>query len=137
MISRIFRAVCLLPWIGLASVRVSAHFHRLNFDDLPATLTAVPPLPAFLRDPLVIRSLVVRLSPILPPPGMGRCLKRSLLLLDLWSRCGIEPVLHLGIKRNGDVRLFHAWVTSAGRPDLSSEAPALTEIFSQTARSPN
>lgn len=61
---------------------------------------------------------LVRLLPLLPPYRFGRCLKRSLILLDLWTRCGLEPRLHLGVRRPGEDPLeAHAWVTT-GDPRL-------------------
>jgi hypothetical protein len=55
---------------------------------------------------------------LLPPWRYGRCLKRSLLLLDLWSRCGLSPRLHLGVRRDGERGRHqgHAWVTVASPP---------------------
>ena len=53
--------------------------------------------------------------PILPPWRMGRCLKRSLLLLALWSRCGLAVKLHLGFRpSSGGPLEGHAWITCEG-----------------------
>lgn len=60
-----------------------------------------------------IESLALsRLHHILPPFGMGRCLKRSLVLLDLWSARGIEAKLCLGSRQGseGQTREGHAWL---------------------------
>jgi len=51
------------------------------------------------------------------------------LLLDLWSRCGLAPRLHLGVRYAGDRREGHVWITVAGRPELSAAAPSYTEAF--------
>ena len=40
-------------------------------------------------------------------------MKRSLILLHLWSRCGLEPELHLGVRRDPtEVFQAHAWVSA-------------------------
>jgi hypothetical protein len=40
-------------------------------------------------------------------------MKRSLLLLHLWSRCGLAPRLHLGVSRAGEEGFrAHAWLTA-------------------------
>lgn len=129
------RALCLLPWVGLAAARVAFGYRRLGLDELPAWLSGVSPLPRPLRDPIVAGALVSRTASFLPPRRMGRCLKRSLILLDLWSRCGLEPELHLGVKKAGDTRLYHAWLTARGCPAPLSEDTSFAEIFTQPARS--
>ncbi len=126
------RAVLLLPWIGLAAARVSAGFRRYSLDELPARLSSVTRLPEVLRDPHLIVAIVDRALRFLPPHRMGRCLKRSLLLLDLLSRCGLEPEFHLGLGFDGDIRLCHAWITVEGHPDLSADGRGYREILSQS-----
>ena len=76
-----------------------------------------------------VEGLVNRLLRVLPPRGLRPCFKRSLLLLDLWSRCGLEPRLHLGLRRREDRREGHAWITVADRPDLSAGKGGYTEAF--------
>jgi hypothetical protein len=69
------------------------------------------------------------LLPVLPPCGAGRCLKRSLLLLDLWSRAGLAPSLHLGVRGDGKTRGGHAWVETA-RPDFRTfRSPDVVEAW--------
>ena len=102
--------------------------------------TALPALARTLRDtesglsdidPVSVLSVVEALLPVLPPWGAGRCLKRSLLLLDLWSRAGLEPALHLGCRGEAHRRVHgHAWVTTA-RDGLSTfQPPDVAEIWS-------
>ena len=97
---------------------------------------------AYLRRPGYLAATAERWLPFLPTRSYGRCLRRSLLLLDLWSRCGLDPTLHLGTTagasitpggagEGGDLeggaagaepgaagrrfhadRRFHAWVTT-------------------------
>ncbi|MCG8457855.1 MAG: hypothetical protein MI919_16385, partial [Holophagales bacterium] len=51
---------------------------------------------AYLRRPGYLAATAELWLPFLPTRSYGRCLLRSLLLLDLWSRCGLDPTLHLG-----------------------------------------
>lgn len=51
-----------------------------------------------------------------PAATKGRCLQRSLMLLDLWTRCGLRPSLQLGTVKTPHQRHFHAWVTSPDGP---------------------
>ncbi|MEM9556086.1 MAG: lasso peptide biosynthesis B2 protein [Acidobacteriota bacterium] len=91
---------------------------RRRLDELADALRRVrPPLrPRSLRNPLWLAACVGRLEPVLPPYRYGACLKSSLLLLDLWSRCGLEPVLHLGMRRADGEPRFHAWLEVDGGP---------------------
>jgi hypothetical protein len=42
-------------------------------------------------------------------------LKRSLVLLEVWSRCGVEAQLHLGLRREAaGVWEGHAWLSAEG-----------------------
>ena len=103
-----------LPAVVRASVRVTWLQRHLPLDELVVRLRATP---AFLLTPLAhpewLLATLDRLLPVLPPRGYGRCLKRSLLLLDLWSRCGLRPRLHLGAPRErvAGEHEGHAWVT--------------------------
>src|SRR6185436_476137 len=94
-------------------------------DELAARLRSTPrfALP-LLAHPEWLLAALDRLLPLLPPRGYGRCLKRSLLLLDLWSRCGLRPRLHLAAPtaRAGGEREGHAWVTV--EPGVAVAAPA-------------
>jgi len=107
------------PLVVRSAVRVARLARRGDVRALPPALRRVPALRvAALRRPAWLDGAAVRLLPLLPPRGYGRCMKRSLLLLDLWSRCGLEPRLHLGVRRPGESALEgHAWVT-VGDPRL-------------------
>lgn len=106
--------VLALPAVVRASLRVAWLQRRLPLDELAARLRSTPrfALPRLAHPEWLLASLD-RLLPLLPPRGYGRCLKRSLLLLDLWSRCGLRPRLHLAAPRAraGGEREGHAWVT--------------------------
>ena len=119
----------LLPVVAAASIRTWRLYPRLPLDQACRVLVEVQPLPPPLRDPDGCLLLVNRLLRVLPPRGLRPCLKRSLLLLDLWSRCGLAPSFHLGVRRSEGRREGHAWITVAGRPDLSAGEPGYTEAF--------
>jgi len=100
------------PRVVASALRVARLARRVPLRELPARLRAVGGGRAVERAGWW-DGVAVRLLPLLPPYGYGRCLKRSLLLLDLWSRCGLEPRLHLGVRRPGESPLEgHAWVTT-------------------------
>jgi hypothetical protein len=109
----------------------------LPFDRMVEELRKGKPFTGALADPRLHLRVVSRLLPVLPPPGMGRCMKRSLLLLHLWSRCGLSPCLHLGVARLGEGLLGHAWLTAeadgrtlcAGSGDGQQEAFAFPPPF--------
>ena len=119
----------LLPAVVAASIRTRRLYRSLPLDQACRALVEVRPLPAPLRHPAGYYRLVNRLLRVLPPRGMGPCFKRSLLLLDLWSRCGLAPRFHLGVRRSEDRRAGHAWVTVEGRPDLSAGETDYAEAF--------
>ena len=119
----------LLPAVVAASIRTWRLYRKLPLDQACQALVEVQPLPPPLRDPAGYYRLVNRLLRVLPPRGMGPCFKRSLLLLDLWSRCGLAPRFHLGVRRSADRREGHAWITVAGRPDLSAGETGYIEAF--------
>jgi len=117
-------AAAALPAVLRAAWRVARALRRTPIEQLPDRLRAVPTFTAapfaapWLRRPADLDAVAARLLPLLPPYGAGRCLKRSLLLLDLWARCGLAPRLHLGARRPGEGALAaHAWVTT-GVPAL-------------------
>lgn len=85
-----------------------------QYDALAARLRESCQFPPADRDPIIYAQVVGRLLPVLPPWNMGRCLKRSLVLLHLWSGCGLNPDLHLGVckQQDGDIS-GHAWLTAA------------------------
>lgn len=119
----------LVPAVVAASIRTWWLYRRLPLDQACRALVEVKALPPPLRDPAGYQRLVNRLLRVLPPRGLGPCFKRSLLLLDLWSRCGLAPRFHLGVRRSMDRREGHAWVTVADRPDLSAGESGNTEAF--------
>ncbi|MFV2072119.1 MAG: lasso peptide biosynthesis B2 protein [Thermoanaerobaculales bacterium] len=119
----------LLPAVLRASFRARRLYRALPLDHACRALSEVQPLPLPLRDPAGCLRLVNRLVWVLPPRGLRPCLKRSFLLLDLWSRCGLAPRFHLGVRHTADRCEGHAWVTVAGRPDLSAAEPGYTEAF--------
>jgi hypothetical protein len=118
-LGRLVFAAAALPAVLRASLRVARGLRGTPLRELPGRLRAAPPFAAgWLRRPADLDAVALRLLPLLPPYGMVPCLKRSLVLLDLWSRCGLSPRLHLGVRRPGEAALeAHAWVTT-GVPEL-------------------
>lgn len=122
-----------------AAIRITVLERRTRFDLYVERLRRGRPFPPGLRDPILLAAAVHRLAHRLPPLGMGRCLKRSLLLLHLWSRCGLDPALHIGVQSDGERRRSHAWLT-CDRPELAAYCghPAgTTEAVSFAAADPS
>jgi hypothetical protein len=110
-------------------MRVAVLQASVPLSALPSRLRRVRPLPAVLGDPGRLLAAVDRLGPYLPPWRIGWCLKRSLLLLDLWARCGLAPRLHVATRRGDDGRLEgHAWI-SAHTLAVAPGEPALESAF--------
>ena len=119
-----------LPAVVRAAARLAWLERRLPLEELVARLRATRPfaISALVRPEWLVAT-VDRLLVLLPPWRYGPCLKRSLLLLDLWSRCGLRPRLHLGVRRDGEQGRHqgHAWVTVDGAAALPplQETPAI------------
>ena len=103
----------------------------LPFDRLVDELRQGRPFAGPLADPDLHLRVVGRLLPLLPPRQMGPCMKRSLLLLNLWSRCGLAPCLHLGAAPLGEGLLGHAWLTADahGRALRAGSSEGQRELF--------
>ena len=102
------------PLVLRAALRVRYWNARLPLDELVDRLRDVPPLfPSALRNPEALQSCAEVLLDRLPLPAGGRCWRRSLLLLDLWARCGLRPRLVLGLGSD-DPRRGHAWIRAEG-----------------------
>ncbi len=111
---RSFFALRALPALLEAAVTVRRATAATPIHQLPALLRAAGrPLPPALRRPDELAALADRLAPLLPPRRLGPCLRKALILLVLWSRCGLSPRLHLGARKRGQERPdFHAWVSA-------------------------
>ncbi len=94
---------------AVAALRLAHLETSGSFDHTVARLRRGRAFPPSLSDPALHLRTVNRLLLYLPPWRMGRCLKRSLLLVHLWSRCGLHPRLHLGMYAG---RGGHAWITA-------------------------
>ncbi len=125
-----------IPAVARAAARLAWLERRLPLEDLVARMRATPPfaISALVR-PQWLLATVDRLLFLLPPWRYGPCLKRSLLLLDLWSRCGLSPSLHLGVRRDGERGRHqgHAWVTVASPPLQDVPAIALNVLAPATS----
>lgn len=120
-------AVAAVPAVVAAAVRVAYLYPRRGLDRLTDELRAGPRSgsPRQLR----ARTAVLdRLLPVLPPRAMGRCLKRSLVLLRLASRLGYRPVLHIAVGEGGSAPAGHAWLTGLPGSDESSPPAAVVSL---------
>lgn len=68
-------------------------------------------------------STAVRIASRLWRSADGPCLERSLALYHELGRLGASPELVLGVAKEGDRVLGHAWVEVNGRPLLDSIDP--------------
>jgi hypothetical protein len=61
---------------------------------------------------------IMRLTRLASRRGLvhGNCLSQSLTLWWLLCRAGIESQLRIGVRRNADKFLAHAWIELAGFP---------------------
>ena len=102
------------PLVLATGRRVARLEATLPFGELIAALRArrARPLPGWLSKPAGLAETVEKLLAVLPPQRCGVCLRRALVLLDLWSRCGLEPALHLGFRPQAPERDGHAWLTA-------------------------
>jgi hypothetical protein len=124
-------AIRAVPLVAVTAWRVARLERRLGFGDLLAELRARGrrPLPARLARPEWLAGTVERLLFALPPRRCGPCLRRGLILLELWSRCGLEPKLHLGFDLRAPERHGHAWLSAiaADGSVLQASGPQGTE----------
>jgi hypothetical protein len=109
------------PAVARAAFRVARSYGRCPFDELVGRLRqgrgAAPDVARARAQARVLG----RLESLLPPRRMGRCLKRSLILLHLWSRAGLAPRCHIGFRPTADMAPGgHAW--------LSVDEPALADF---------
>ena len=102
------------PWVVMAGLRLSRLDRRIGFAALLEVLRrpAARPLPRWLARPRELNETTERLLRFLPPRRYGICLRRALLLLDLWSRCGLRPNVHLGFRADAPDFAGHAWLTA-------------------------
>jgi hypothetical protein len=124
-------AALAVPLVLVTSLRVARGFPRSDLTRLVDRLRRGRSFRGPLRDPLAHARAVGRLLPHLWPRDMGPCLKRSLILVHLWSRCGLEPRLHLGTYWDAEGRrAFHAWLTAPDGAPLpgGGEAAGCEEI---------
>ena len=118
------------PVVVVAALKVARLERPGRAMELPQLLTALRGagrLPQPLARPECLVRATRRFLPWLPPRGMQACLKQSLILLDLWARCGLPGRLHLGIA--GGSRAAgrgHAWATA---PGFTTEPTGYIEIW--------
>ncbi len=123
--------VVALPAVLRAALRLSWLNRRCDLDQLADRLRAVRPwITSYLANPHYLGGSAWRLLSLLPPQNFGPCLKHSLLLLDLWSRCGLEPRIHIGTMRADGELKFHAWVTLPGNDLPEPDVSGYVEVWS-------
>lgn len=115
-VGRTLFALVAAPLVVLTALRVSFLSRRRGFGALIEALKSrrARPLSPWLARPAELAGVVERLLVTLPPRDHGLCLRRALIVLELWSRCGLEPTLHLGFRFERPERDGHAWVTARG-----------------------
>ncbi len=113
--------------IARAAMRVSFYQRRRSLPQLISHLRSTPR--ASSGDPRLALAVLERLLPVLPPYGAGRCVKRSLFLLDLWSRAGLTPSFHLGLRGAAGNRAGHAWITTEEGAFETYRPPDVVEAF--------
>ncbi len=107
--------VVALPVVVRAARRLVRLNRRYGLQELADRLRSVEPWrSSYLANPRYLDASVSRLVKVLPPRRFGPCIKRSFLLLDLWSRCGLTPRIHIGTQKRDGEHHFHAWVTIPG-----------------------
>ncbi len=114
--SKKFFFLLALPSVLRAAWRVRRLEPGCSLPELVDRLRRVKPWRfAILNHLEYLEGSAARLAALLPLRRLGPCMRRSLVLLDLWSRCGLDPRFHLGVATDGDDHCLHAWVTSRHR----------------------
>ena len=121
---RLHEKAALVAEIVHAHIRVRRMLARA---DLPAVLAGLRAgrVPASrYADPLAEKAAAIRLGraiarTLLFVPGDSRCLVRSLVLVSLLARRGVDVTLVIGVSPGPDFHA-HAWVESDGFPVLPS-----------------
>ncbi len=123
--------VAALPVVMRAARRLVRLNRHCDLQELADRLRLVAPWrDSYLANPHYLDASVSRLVKVLPPRGFGPCIKRSFLLLDLWSRCGLEPKIHIGTQKRDGEHHFHAWVTvpeSSNSPSIPCSGNGASE----------
>lgn len=102
------------PMVLRAALRLHRLPSDLNLPQLIDSLRHVRPTRVPITDPSMVPWSVERFLRLVPPHDLGHCLKRSLLLLDVLARLGMQPKFHLGFVGDPSLRRLHAWVTTPG-----------------------
>ncbi len=96
--------------VVLAGFRVARKEKRLGFDEMIEVLRSARPV--ISCEPRAAGKVIGRLLRWIPPRGMGRCMKRSVILLHLWTSENLEVRIHLGAAADPEGKARgHAWLT--------------------------
>ena len=117
LLSKLAFLTLALPALVRAAVRVHWHGRRLDPRRLPTRLRRTPLFRyALLQRPDRLATFAAILVRLIPSRRRHSCVEHSLLLLDLWSRCGLEPRIHYGVRLSPTDRAAHAWVSTDELP---------------------
>ncbi len=105
-------AAYLRAWHELRRAPITAAVERLRAGQSPRRAEG----PAALEEARRLGRAVVRALTLVP--GDTRCLRRSLVLMQLLARRGISAQLVIGTRSDPDF-LAHAWIEHDGKPVLS------------------
>lgn len=115
--------------VARAALRVTLAERRLGLAEAAATLRRPAARRSTRAESDALLDAVDDLLPYLPPRRLGPCYKRSLLLLDLWSRRGLEPRLHVGVRVDADGHAeAHAWVSTNESTGTGAEFVDVLEV---------
>jgi hypothetical protein len=105
----------------LPSCRFLASILRRGLDSSSVALERLPEARRLAR----VTERIARLWPL-----GSRCLQRSLVLLWLLKRRGVGGQLRIGVRRNDDSLVAHAWIEIGGRPvnDTAAHCTAFTPL---------
>ncbi len=105
-------AAYLRAWRELRRAPITTVVERLRAGEEPVRTEGLPALEEARRlGRAVVRALTL-------VPGDTRCLRRSLVLMQLLARRGISAQLVIGTRTSPDF-LAHAWIEHDGEPVLS------------------
>ena len=99
-----------IGWVIRAAAWMMREYRTRAFDQIIRAVYEMRDRRICRIPPEQLAQITERLLPWLPPWRMGRCIKRSLILLYLWSRCGIPVRLHIGIHPSQPYR-GHVWLS--------------------------
>ena len=111
-LSSFIRTLRAFALVGYEALRVWWFEPRSGLEALLEQLSRGSPT---TLSPALLNAVLERSLSLLPPWWMGRCVKRSLILYALWSRCGLQPAIQFEVRRTGDGFEGHLSLTEKPR----------------------